>query len=669
MTSSIVPEMPAVLDIEPTTMSTKVLLIQESRVTEPSIAQRIKDSGYALDSIASVDAAKEHLQDSSYSCIVLHADDSDTCLNFIHWLEQQALDTPIILTSASNLSLALKRDFSDYVSIDSELSSTLPNAIQQLINQHETNYRIREAEAALAHLSQQHELILTTIDDGVCGIDLSGTITFINPAGAEILGIEPASVLGEPIDRLFNRHIRASHISQEHLREHQELQFTDNNGEKQWLEYCIKPIEQNGVATSYVLSYRDIGKYKQTEIELQAAKDMALEASRMKSEFLANMSHEIRTPLNGIIGLTQLTLDTPLNDEQTKNLKMVMNSSDLLLALINDLLDFSKIEAGKLELEAIPFSFDDEMQTLVELNRINAEAKGLVFSYQVNGDVPLLLLGDPNRLKQVLFNLINNAVKFTHEGEVTCQVDVLSTINNQVTLKIKVTDTGIGIPPDKQKLIFDPFTQADRTMTRKYGGTGLGLAISMHLLSFMESQLNVSSQLGKGSTFEFTLTLPIASSQLSEAPQEKEHSGALEPVNQALNLLLVEDSRVNRLLATKMLENKGHQVTVAEDGKQAIELWRAEGKTGRQFDLILMDMQMPVMDGVNATRCIRTMESNGRQQRTAIVALTANAFDEERQKCIDAGMDGFVTKPINPDLLFESIGRALMSVAAYHSRN
>jgi two-component system sensor histidine kinase/response regulator len=664
----------------------RILVVDDSQLERQVILAQLLTHHYDVDSAGSVAEAQYRLRANIYNCIVLdfHLPDG-TGVDLMQWMQQEHLSVPVILTSADTDQMlavqALKAGADDYIPKAQIQTHRLHNSIRQLVARYETASRIRDAESALAYLSQQHELILTTIDDGICGVDLNGTITFINPAGADILGVSPATLLGEPIDSLFNRHIRATQIHQPHFRQSQELYYTDQSGHQRWLELCIKPILQDQATISYVIRYRDIGQYKQTEADLQKAKDLAIEASRLKSEFLANMSHEIRTPLNGIIGLTQLTLDTPLNEEQSKNLQMVLKSSDLLLALINDILDFSKIEAGKLSLEATPFSLEEELSTLIALSQRQAEDKGLVFTYQCQGELPPTLVGDPTRLKQVMLNLLSNAIKFTSHGQIGCAIELQPISSQHITLKFKVTDTGIGIPQDKLAMIFDPFTQADRSMTRKFGGTGLGLAITSHLLSLMDSRLAVSSQVGHGSCFEFTLTLPVAQpqpqtqTQTQITPQksalvcEKNECSPTCPTTRALNILVVEDNRINQVLATKILEKQGHLVTIAQDGQEAIDQWQGHQQRHTPFDVILMDIQMPVMDGLTATRQIRLAETKQHQKRTAIVALTANAYDEERQKCMDVGMDGFLAKPFNAESLCQTMARALMTVETHRLRN
>jgi two-component system, sensor histidine kinase and response regulator len=668
----------------------------------------------------------------------------------------------------------------------------------------------QHAQEALHESEERIRLLLDSTAEAIYGMDRDGKCTFCNPATLRLLGYQkPEELLGKDMHEVVHHthadgtpyaqkdcNIAASLDKGEGIHSDQEV-YWHADGTSFPVEYWAYPTRKEGEVVGSVVTFLDITERKQAQAALLDAKEAAEAASRAKSEFLANMSHEIRTPMNGIIGMTDLALDTALTAEQREYLGLVKSSADSLLHVINDILDFSKIEAGKLELEETEFAIRDLFRDTLKTLAVRADKKHLELSMRVSSGVPQTVVGDPRRLRQLIVNLVGNAIKFTEAGNVIVDAELEKPSGESVDLHIRVSDTGIGIPQEKQQVIFESFAQVDGSTTRRFGGTGLGLTISRQLVELMGGRVWVESEMGKGSTFHFTITFQHGTAKVSNQEQiagqalpgldvlvaddntinrnilaemltnwrmrpilAEDGAGALramesaraaghpfpvvlldakmpgidgfvvaeriqkgptlagsvilmlsadrhlidagrchdlgvnafltKPIGQSelldailsvlgvsvaeerlievsapvqqkpkgrrLNILLAEDNPVNQKLAVRLLEKAGHRVIVAGTGKEALAKWEKAGSPA--FDVILMDIQMPEMDGMEATAAIRADEkSSGRH--IPIIAMTAHAMRGDKEKYLEGGMDGYVSKPVHPPGLFAEIERCL----------
>jgi two-component system sensor histidine kinase/response regulator len=655
----------------------------------------------------------------------------------------------------------------------------------------------------LAAVEERSRLILGSVDEGILGLDTQGLATFLNNAGARTLGFAPEELIGTPIHaRIHYARADGTPLPREECsmfktaRDGQPRVVSDEvlwrkDGTCFPAEYSTTAILKDQKAIGTVVAFRDISDRLRAEAELLAAKDAAEAATKAKSDFLANMSHEIRTPMNAIIGMTHLALKTQLTAKQADYLNKVKSAAQSLLGIINDILDFSKIEAGKLDIEKTEFQFEDALDNLSIVVSHKAQDKNLEFLISAPPEIPPALIGDPLRLGQILINLVNNAVKFTDHGEVMLTVAIEEQLADRIKLKFIVSDTGIGMTPEQSSRLFQAFSQADTSTTRKYGGTGLGLSISKRLVEMMEGTIWATSEAGVGSKFQFTAWFGIGTGKkqkrfvpdlagirtlvvddnaqarailtemlgafalrvesvasgedavreiaaadshdpyrlvfmdwymhgmdgleasriikrgdrLKNAPKivmvtafgredirdQADKIGLegylLKPVNASLlydtlvdlfgvpvpddaaprtkkdkageqlatgiRVLLVEDNEMNQQIATELLQSAGALVTVANHGGEAVKLL-TENSHPPPFDVVLMDIQMPVMDGISATKLLRT---HLYLEKLPIIAMTAHALVEERQRCIDAGMNDHIAKPIDPDHMFSTILR------------
>ncbi len=514
----------------------------------------------------------------------------------------------------------------------------------------------RESETRFTELFE-------TLQEGVYFCDPEGKLLDVNPAMVRMLGYSHRDELvGTTIGNLyFERPADAFPVRQQtHFSSSltREITLRRKNGTP---VICIDNSNTIGDPGGHMIRHQgtlvDITVRKQAEMELQMAKEAAEAANLAKSAFLAQISHEIRTPMNAVIGMTELTLDTELTAEQREYLTMVRASGKSLLTLINDILDFSKIEAGKLELDSTDFSLRYGINDLVKILSVRAKQKGLELTTDISTEASDALVGDPGRLRQVLANLVDNAIKFTEHGGVVVRIEKDSGTELDVCLHFSVTDTGIGIPYEKQKLIFEAFAQADNSTTRRYGGTGLGLSISSRLVQLMGGKIWVESAADSGSVFHFTARFGLQKHSSGKAylrnggsdSASRSTRRALRKDRKELQVLLVEDNKVNQILAERLIRKRGDNIFVANTGREALAALDSQ-----RFDLILMDIQMPEMSGIEVTAAIRRKEIQT-GEHIPIIATTASAMKEDRERCLDAGMDAYLAKPIEKEALYETI--------------
>ena len=507
----------------------------------------------------------------------------------------------------------------------------------------------KRAELALKESEERFRQLFTQSPHGINHFDTNGVIRNVNDAFAEIMGAPKEKIIGL---KLFEsvKHEQFLDLVRKALSGRIasfEGDYRSVTGKKKTIVRVIAcPVfNADGKVIGGMTILEDVTSRKRMERDLVEAKEQAEAASRTKSEFLANMSHEIRTPLNGVMGMLQLLEITELEDEQLEYVKTALGSGRSLLTVINDILDFSKIEAGKIDLVEESFDIYEVLDTVLETFRPQVGGKNLEMTREVDERAPRMLRGDSGRLRQILFNLVGNSVKFTEAGKICIRVRLEDEDDGRLVLGFSITDTGVGIEKDKLACVFEPFTQSDGSLSRKYQGTGLGLSIVKRLVELMGGEVSITSEPGKGAEVFFSAVFRQARSKdarsgptLCLATEDKSKS--------RLKVLVAEDNPVSRMLAVRLVENAGYNATAVADGAEALEAI----KSG-EFDLVLMDVQMPVMDGIEATRRIREHEVNGFDKDIPIIALTAHAMKGDREKCLDAGMNDYLAKPVDSDEL------------------
>jgi signal transduction histidine kinase/CheY-like chemotaxis protein/HPt (histidine-containing phosphotransfer) domain-containing protein len=525
--------------------------------------------------------------------------------------------------------------------------------------------------ADLARWKVRVDRTLANMSQGIVMREENGLVPVINRRAVELLGL--------PEDFLDNKALRTEDIVRY---QRQSGEFNDPSlppdlrdrllaGTPSEVPPVYERVRRNGTVIEFrtaplpgggfVRTYTDVTERKQNETALAKARDVAEAASRARSEFLAMMSHEIRTPMNAVLGLTGSLLESNLDDDQRRSAQAIQEASDGLLAILNDILDLSKLDTGKLEFEAVPFSLESVIDNTRSIVSQRATEKGIRLSVEVDSELPKALTGDPSRIRQIILNLASNAVKFTPSGEVVISARCVERSAARATVRIAVKDSGIGIAPDRLGRLFSDFVQADASIHRQYGGTGLGLAICKRLVDQMGGEISVESVQGEGSTFAFRVSLALA--EVADLEQRgvpdavSGFDGLLARLGRPLRVLIAEDNVTNQFVVTRMLREYDIDLRIANNGIETV----AAAKQG-DFDVIFMDMRMPEMDGLEATRAIRAR--GGALATLPIIALTANAFADDMKACRDAGMNDFVAKPIRKRLLIEKLAKIAQGAVA-----
>ncbi len=524
--------------------------------------------------------------------------------------------------------------------------------LEQLVKDRTEELRVSE---------ERTRLLLESVDEGIIGVSVDGEMTFINNAACRMLGYSPDEFESKELHSLIQyAHEDGSPYPQEDCPMRKSIaggtaSHIDNevlwrkDGTSFPVAYSSNPVHKDGSLVGSVITFSDITARKLAEEQVRRAKEIAEEATKAKSDFLANMSHEIRTPMNAVIGMAHLALQTELTPKQADYLTKIQRSAHSLLGIINDILDFSKIEAGKLEMESVDFSLDEVLDNVSTVVGLKVHEKQLEFLMDTPQDVPLALVGDPLRLGQVLINLCNNAVKFTEQGEIVISTRLLEKQDEWVMLQFSVRDTGVGLTQEQKGKLFQAFSQADMSTTRKYGGTGLGLTISKRLVNMMGGEIGVESEAGKGSEFIFTAKFGLA---------RKFSRRRLEPSVdlRGMRVLVIDDNASSREILKSLLETMSFEVTVAASAEEGIEELEKEANT-LPYRLVLMDWKMPGMDGIKATELIKNLPSL--PQKPKVIIATAYGREEVMQRSEKVGVDGFLLKPVGQSVLFDSIMIAL----------
>lgn len=651
-----------------------ILIIEDDQVDIMAYKRAIRKTDYKDSTILSAINTEEAfrcLNENEFDCVFLdYLLPGQNGLELLTQIRDAGYLMPVaVVTSQGDQRLAvemMKAGAFDYFT-KAEINPELLNKL--LYNVHQVNQLTTERNTAEEKLKEQERFVnkIAAFSPNIIYVfDLEERKTiFINHNLFKLLGYQKGD-LPNSFEKAFNKLIsekdypafkellyRLSFLEEDDVDE-TELKLIDAEGNYNWLFARNVSFKRNkdGRTTQVLGTAINISTRKKAEEELLIAKQQAEHAATAKSEFLSNMSHEIRTPMNAIIGLTDLLLGQQFKGENLENLKAIKNSADNLLVIINDILDFSKIEAGKLSFESISFDLNERLEHVVKTMNFKAEQKGIYLKLRLKNEVPNHLVGDPFRLNQILVNLVGNAVKFTSNGGVTIQVSSEHKEEKEY-VKFEVIDTGIGVPEEKQATIFESFSQAYTDISRNYGGTGLGLTITKRLIELQGGEIGLASEKDKGSNFFFYLPFAIGSKEqkrtLSTSDLDKKKNSL-----KGIRILVAEDNPVNQLLIEQILSKWSVEYTICNNGREAVD-----NLTVNLFDIVLMDLQMPILDGISATQEIRQLDHPNSE--VPIIALTADAFVETRKRVINEGFSDYLTKPFKKEDLLTKISQYILS--------
>lgn len=644
----------------------KLFLVDDDEIDAMSFERALKKSGinYTLKYCKNASEALEEIVKDEYHCIFLDYQlPGVDGLVLLKRMKELGVLAPIaVLTSQGDEKIAvemMKAGAFDYFPKAEVNAENITKIIRAGIRLNDVQLQKVEAEKALKENNNKLNTILESTHAMIFSVDYDLKYTAFNTtfkkAIANLYGNIPEygmSFLNDisiQKDAATFKNCLEKSLQGEHINLIEEFGNLDQCSS--YYDLNFNPIvNEFGKVRGVAVFCQDITERKKIEREILEAKFEAERTAKAKSEFLSNMSHEIRTPMNAIIGLSELLLKDTLSDKQHENLKSIKYSADNLLVIINDILDFSKIESGKIEFEEVSFDLENKIQEIRKTFIFKAEEKNIGLKFRLSDRVPKFIMGDPFRLNQILLNLLSNAVKFTKEGTVSLFVDLVEELNESVILKFEVADTGIGIPQDKLASVFESYTQAYTDITRRFGGTGLGLAITRQLVTMQNGEITLDSKMGKGTTFTIKLEFKIGEEiqlgsrdeVIAELLEKRDFHGA--------HVLLVEDNIMNQFVANQVLELWNIKVDFANNGLEAVDKLKIN-----DYALVLMDLQMPVMSGYEATSFIRDKTNRLRNPEIPIIALTADAFPETKKKVMESGMNDFVTKPLEQTDLYNKI--------------